>query len=65
MMRLLRPTTIARRVGAQAASRRQLSTLIVAEHDGSSVTEGTLASVTASASLGPIHMLVGGEGSKA
>ena len=64
-MRALRPTTIARRLGAQAASRRHASTLIVAEHDGSSVTEGTLASVTAAAPLGDIHMLVGGEGSKA
>ena len=51
---------------ALSASRRHLSTLLVAEHDGTKVGEGTLAAVTASAALGsPIHMLVGGEGSKA
>ena len=48
-----------------AARSRSLSTLLVAEHDGSAVTEGTLAAVTAAQSLGPVHMLVGGEGSKA
>ena len=60
--------------GAASASRlaalsgpasRNLSTLLVAEHDGSAVSEGTLAAVSAAASLGPIHMLVGGAGSKA
>jgi len=44
---------------------RSLSTLLVAEHDGTSVTDGTLAAVTASAALGDVHMLLGGEGSKA
>ena len=48
-----------------AARVRSLSTLLVAEHDGTSVSEGTLAAVTAAQSLGPVHMLIGGEGSKA
>jgi len=55
---------VTRRMGALAA-RRRMSTLLVAEHDGSAVSENSLAAVTAAASLGPIHMLVGGEGSKA
>jgi len=44
---------------------RALSTLVVGEHDGAAVSEGTLAAVAASAALGPVHVLVGGEGSKA
>jgi len=47
------------------SARRHASTLLVAEHDGAVVSESTLAAVTASAALGPVHMLVGGAGSKA
>lgn len=43
---------------------RRLSALIVAEHDGARVSEGTLAAVTAAAPLGPVQLLVGGEGCK-
>ena len=35
------------------------------QHDGKLLSEGTLAAVTSAASLGPVTVLVGGEGSKA
>ena len=51
---------------ALSASRsRALSTLIVGEHDGATLNEATLAAVTSAASLGPVTLLLGGEGSKA
>jgi len=61
---LARVATTSRRTLAHA-TRRQLSTLIVGEHDGTNVSEATLAAVTAAAPLGPITVLLGGEGSKA
>jgi len=62
--------TLSRRVGRSAlsgvpASRRALSTLVVGEHDGQTLSESTLAAITAAQALGPIELLVGGEGSKA
>ena len=62
---LSRGALLQRSAASAAASRRLLSTLLVAEHDGSAVSEATLAAVTASQALGPVHMLVGGEGAKA
>ncbi len=47
-----------------AARSRALSTLLVGEHDGASVSEATLAAVTAAQSLGPVELLLGGEGCK-
>ena len=59
-------TSATRRVSRLASTNaRKLSTLLVAEHDGTAVSEGTLSAVTAASALGPIHLLVGGEGSKA
>ena len=54
-----------RRSAMTSMARRQLSTLLVAEHDGTNVSEATLAAVTAAQALGPVELLVGGEGSKA
>ena len=42
-------------------SARRLSTLVVAEHDGASISEATLSAVTAASSLGPTTLLVAGE----
>merc|ERR1719162_1060594 len=58
------------RVGRSAlsgvpTSRRALSTLVVGEHDGTTLGEATLAAITAAKALGPIELLLGGEGSKA
>ena len=61
----LRPRLLPAARLLSAAHGRSLSTLLLAEHDGSNVSEGTLAAVTAAQSLGPVHMLIGGEGSKA
>jgi electron transfer flavoprotein alpha subunit len=52
------------RTAVRALSRqhcRSLSTLLVAEHDGTKISEATLAAVTACAELGPTTMLIGGE----
>ena len=47
-------------------ARRSLSTLVVGEHDGTTLGEATLAAVQAAQALGgPVELLVGGEGSKA
>lgn len=43
---------------------RQLSTLLLGEHDGKEVAEHTLAAVTAAQALGPVELLLGGEGCK-
>ena len=50
---------------AACAARRSLSTLVVGEHDGQALSEATLAAVTSAQALGPIELLLGGEGSKA
>ena len=47
------------------ASRRFLSTLLVAEHDGAKLADSTLAAVTACAALGKTTLLVGGSSAKA
>jgi len=47
------------------AGLRRLSTLIVGEHDGTKLTESTLAAVTAASSLGPTTVLIGGSSCKA
>ncbi|EOD08700.1 hypothetical protein EMIHUDRAFT_446324, partial [Emiliania huxleyi CCMP1516] len=43
-----------------SSSRRHASTLLVAEHDGTKLSEGTLAAITACAQMKPITLLVGG-----
>jgi len=63
---LLRASSVPPRTAALSCSRsRALSTLVVGEHDGKAVSESTLAAVTSAASLGPVTVLLGGEGSKA
>ena len=51
----------ARARGAATRQSRLLSTLLVAEHDGATVSEATRAAVTACASLRPVTVLVAGE----
>lgn len=48
-----------------ATAMRSLSTLLVGEHDGEKLTEGTLSAITAAKAFGPIEVLIGGPGSKA
>jgi|TARA_B100000513_G_scaffold166351_1_gene82369 electron transfer flavoprotein alpha subunit len=48
------------RLTARAATRRSLSTLLVAEHNGITLSESTLAAVTACKDLGPTTVLVAG-----
>ena len=43
---------------------RRLSSLIIGEHDGTKLTESTLAAVTACATLGPTTVLIGGSSCK-
>jgi len=50
----------AQRSRSLSSSRRHASTLLVAEHDGSKLSEGTLAAITACAQMKPITLLVGG-----
>ena len=64
MMSSLR-SAVPRARALSARQSRALSTLVVGEHDGQNVTEATLAAVTAASSLGPITLLLGGEGCKA
>jgi electron transfer flavoprotein alpha subunit len=40
-----------------------MKTLVLVEHDGSSVKEATLAAVTAASKLGEVHLLVAGRAS--
>jgi len=60
----LRSSATAARV-LSASRSRALSTLVVGEYDGTTIGESTLAAVTSAASLGPVTLLLGGEGSKA
>ena len=39
-----------------------MKTLVLVEHDGSSVKDATLAAVTAASKLGEVHLLVAGKG---
>ena len=50
----------AQRSRSLSSSRRHASTLLVAEHDGTKLSEGTLAAITACAQMKPITLLVGG-----
>jgi len=54
----------ARSASAKTGS-RSLSTLLVGEHNGSNLSDGTLAAITACQKLGPVRLLLGGNGAKA
>ena len=47
----------AQRSRSLSSSRRHASTLLVAEHDGTKLSEGTLAAITACAQMKPITLL--------
>ena len=53
-----------RRAGreTQSAGSCQMKTLVLVEHDGASIKDATLATVTAAAQLGEVHLLVAGSG---
>jgi len=52
------PASIARAV---SSAHRSLSTLLIAEHDGKVLSQGTLSAVTACAKFGPTTVFVGGD----
>ena len=64
MLASMRTSTTATRALSISRS-RALSSLVVGEYNGTTIGESTLAAVTAASKLGPVTLLLGGEGSKA
>ena len=56
---------VARAARFSSGGVRRLSSLIIGEHDGTKLSESTLAAVTACATLGPTTVLIGGSSCKA